>query len=64
MTYNDDKQIVTYWSPNGATGQRTFNVGADASYLRYSVIAGFQDTTFVKDETTGRYLVKNGKIIF
>lgn len=41
LTYNADKQLLTYWTPNGATGQRTFNVGANAAYLRYSVIDGF-----------------------
>ena len=63
MTYNADKQITSYWTPNGATGQRTVNVGPNTTYLRYSVLDGFQDTTFVKDETTGQYLVKNGKIL-
>lgn len=63
LTYNSDKQYLTYWTPNGATGQRTFNVGANGAYIRYTVIDGYQDKTFVKDETTGQYLVKNGKIL-
>lgn len=63
LTYNADKQLLTYWTPNVATGQRTFNVGAQAHYIRYSVMDGFQNTTFVKDETTGKYIVRNGEII-
>ena len=63
LTYNADKQLLTYWTPNGVTGQRTLNVGVNAHYIRYTVIDGFQNTTFVKDETTGKYLVKNGEII-
>ena len=63
LTYNADKQLLTYWTPNVTTGQRTLNVGAQAHYIRYTVIDGFQNTTFVKDETTGQYIVRNGDII-
>lgn len=63
LIYNADKQLITYWTPSVATGQRTINVGANGSYIRYSVMDGFQNTTFVKDETTGKYIVKNGELI-
>lgn len=63
IVYNAQKQQIDYWVPNSATGERTINLNATGAFVRYSVGKSFKDTTFFKDNTTGLYAVRNGKIL-
>ena len=63
IVYNAQKQQIDYWSPNSATGERTINLNATGAFVRYSIGKNFKNTTFFKDNTTGLYAVRNGKIL-
>jgi len=62
LVYNANKERVDYWSPNNSAGERTININASAAFVRYSVGQAFKGTTFFRDNTTGLYLVQDGKI--
>lgn len=63
IVYNSQKEKIDFWSPNNASGERTININATAAFVRYSVGINFKSTTFLRDNTTDEYIVREGMLL-
>ena len=63
LEYDLNKNIIDYWNVNTTNGIRTITTSANTSFVRWCIENGFEDETYLLDNTSGLYIVKDRTIL-
>lgn len=63
IQWGSDKKWLYYTNANQSTGKRTVTIGDNVAYVSWTVSTGFENLTYLYDETDGKYIVKDGILL-
>ena len=63
ILYTADLKYIDYYAAAFTGGQRTITLPANTAYVRFSAYTESKDITFLRDDTTGEYIVRDGEIV-